>query len=178
MVEMVIEKVGRNPANPTRLVVLREKDQERYLVIVIGIAEADSIAIKLYKHTFSRPLTHDLLCNVIETLGAKVVSILINDLADRTYYARIVLDHDGRHVEIDARPSDAIALAVRVDAPILVAESVLEAASFTPSKEEDGNGESEQDRLPDPELEEQLGVFREFINSLDVDDLDKPKKKE
>jgi hypothetical protein len=176
MVEMVIEKVGRNPANPTRLVVLREKEQERYLVIVIGIAEADSIAIKLHKHSFSRPLTHDLLNNVIETLGATVSSILINDLADRTYYARIVLDHNGRHVEIDARPSDAIALAVRVDAPILVAESVLEAASFTPPKDGEDGGDSEQDSEPDPELEERLGVFREFINSLDVDDLEKPKQ--
>lgn len=176
MVEMVIESVGRNPANPTRMVVLREKDQERYLVIVIGIAEADSIAIKLHKHTFSRPLTHDLLSTVIEALGATVVSILINDLADRTYYARIVLDHNGRHVEIDARPSDAIALAVRVDAPILVAESVLEVASFTPAKEDQAESEADEERVPDPELEERLGVFREFINSLDVDDLDKPKK--
>ncbi len=174
MVEMVIEKVGRNPANPTRIVVLREKDQERYLAIVIGIAEADSIAIKLHKHTFSRPLTHDLLSNVIESLGARVVSILINDLSDRTYYARIVLDHDGRHVEMDARPSDAIALAVRVDAPILVAESVLDAASFTPVKQDESDGEEKSE--PDPELEEKLGVFREFINSLDVDDLDKPSK--
>ncbi len=176
MIEMVIESVGRNPANPNRMVVLREKDQERYLVIVIGIAEADSIAIKLHKHTFSRPLTHDLLSTVIETLGATVVSILINDLADRTYYARIVLDHNGRHVEIDARPSDAIALAVRVDAPILVAESVLEVASFTPAKEEEGDGESDQISEPDPELEERLGLFREFINSLDVDDMEKPKQ--
>ena len=169
MVEMVIEKVGRNPANPTRIVVLREKDQDRYLAIVIGIAEADSIAIKLHKHTFSRPLS-----NVIESLGARVVSILINDLSDRTYYARIVLDHDGRHVEMDARPSDAIALAVRVDAPILVAESVLDAASFTPVKQDESDGEEKSE--PDPELEEKLGVFREFINSLDVDDLDKPSK--
>ncbi|MDE2817164.1 MAG: bifunctional nuclease family protein [Chloroflexota bacterium] len=176
MIEMVIESVGRNPANPTRMVVLREKDQKRYLVIVIGIAEADSIAIKLHKHTFSRPLTHDLLSTVIETLGATVVSILINDLADRTYYARIVLDHNGRHVEIDARPSDAIALAVRVDAPILVAESVLEVASFTPAEEEEGDGESEQVSEPDPELEERLGLFREFINSLDADDMEKPKQ--
>ncbi len=176
MVEMVIESVGRNPANPTRMVVLREKDEGRYLVIVIGIAEADSIAIKLHNQTFSRPLTHDLLSTAIETLGATVVSILINDLADRTYYARIVLDHNGRHVEIDSRPSDAIALAVRVDAPILVAESVLEAASFTPAKEEEGEGEAEQISEPDPELEERLGLFREFINSLDVDDLEKPKQ--
>ncbi|MYB77249.1 MAG: bifunctional nuclease family protein [Chloroflexi bacterium] len=176
MIEMVIESVGRNPANPNRMVVLREKDQERYLVIVIGIAEADSIAIKLHKHTFSRPLTHDLLSTVIETLGATVVSILINDLADRTYYARIVLDHNGRHVEIDARPSDAIALAVRVDAPILVAESVLEVASFTPAKEEESDGESDQISEPDPELEERLGLFREFINSLDADDMEKPKQ--
>ncbi len=175
MVEMVIESVKRNPAHPTQVVVLREKEQQRYLVIVIGIAEADSIAIKLHNRSFSRPLTHDLLSNVIDALGASVVSILINDLADRTYYARIVLDHNGRHVEIDARPSDAIALAVRVDAPILVAESVMDAAGVTPVKE-DGEGESDEERTPDPELEERLGVFREFINSLDIDDLDKPKK--
>jgi bifunctional DNase/RNase len=175
MIEMVIESVGRNPANPTRMVVLREKDQERYLVIGIGIAEADSIAIKLHEYSFSRPLTHDLLSSVIETLGAAVVSILINDFADRTYYARIVLDHNGRHVEIDARPSDAIALALRVDAPIYVAESVLDAASFTPAKEEIAEEESGQESAPDPELEERLGLFREFINSLDADDLEKPK---
>ncbi len=175
MIEMVIQSIPQNPSNPTRVVILREKEQERYLAIVIGIAEAESIAIKLHKRTFPRPLTHDLLVNLIDALGATVVSVLINDLADRTYFARVVLDHNGRHVEIDARPSDAIAVAVRADAPILVAESVLEVAGIVPTKDGEDGDESERSSPLDPELEESLGVFREFINSLDAEDLDKPK---
>ncbi len=176
MIEMVIQSIPQNPSNPTRVVILREKERERYLAIVIGIAEAESIAIKLHKRTFPRPLTHDLLVNLVESLGATVVSVLINDLADRTYFARVVLDHNGRHVEVDARPSDAIAVAVRVEAPILVAESVLDSAGITPTKAGNGEDESDQADPPDPELEESLGVFREFINSLDADDLEKPKQ--
>jgi len=175
MVEMVVESIRVNLTDPTRVVFLREKDRERYLAIVIGIAEAEAIAIRLHRQSFPRPLTHDLLNNVISSLGAKVQSILISDLIDSTYYARIVLDQGGRHLEIDARPSDAIALAVRADVPI--SEAVLEVAGMTPDEEpEESAAETSGSKAgQSSDLDSKLGVFRDFINSLDLDDLDKPK---
>ncbi len=168
MIEMVVESVRVNLINPNRVVVLKERDRDRYLAIVIGGPEADSIAIKLQDRAAPRPLTHDLLKNVIEDLGAGVSRILINDLVDQVYYARIVLDIGGREAEVDSRPSDAIALAVRVGASIFVSEEVLDAAGIEPDDEadfEDGEG------AEPPVTDEQLKPFKDFINQLDLDDL-------
>ncbi|MDP6349589.1 MAG: bifunctional nuclease family protein [Chloroflexota bacterium] len=168
MIEMVVESVRVNLINPNRVVVLKERERDRYLAIVIGGPEADSIAIKLQDRSAPRPLTHDLLKNVIEDLGAGVSRILINDLIDQVYYARIVLDIEGRESEIDSRPSDAIALAVRVGASIFVAEEVLDAAGIEPEDDEEFDG---ADELEPPVTDEQLKPFRDFINQLDLDDL-------
>ena len=168
MIEMVVESVRVNLINPNRVVVLKERERDRYLAIVIGGPEADSIAIKLQDRSAPRPLTHDLLKNIIEGLGAGVSRILINDLIDQVYYARIVLDIEGRESEIDSRPSDAIALAVRVGASIFVAEEVLDAAGIEPEDEEDFEPGEESET---PITDEQLKPFRDFINQLDLDDL-------
>jgi uncharacterized protein len=168
MIEMVVESVRVNLINPNRVVVLKERERDRYLAIVIGGPEADSIAIKLQDRSAPRPLTHDLLRNVIEELGAGVSRILINDLIDQVYYARIVLDIQGRESEIDSRPSDAIALAVRVGASIYVAEEVLDAAGIEPEDDEEFDGSED---LEPPVTDEQLKPFRDFINQLDLDDL-------
>ena len=128
MVELTIESIRVSLMNYQRVVILREKASDRYLCIWIGPAEADAIAVQLQEVSVARPLTHDLLRSVIESLGAHVAHVLVNDLANDTFYARVVLDVNGTPMEIDSRPSDAIALAVRVKVPIFAEESVLERA--------------------------------------------------
>jgi hypothetical protein len=174
MVEMTVESVRINLATQQRVVILKATKQERYLFIWIAYAEAYAIAVELQGTTSPRPLTHDLLKNVIKELDAKVESIVISDLIDEIYYARIVLDVSGRHVEIDSRPSDAIALAVRAKTPIYVEESVLERAGVVPELNEElqrpglrPSPQSEPDKTEELEADN-LDAYRDFINSLDV----------
>jgi uncharacterized protein len=170
MVEMTVDSVRINLATQQRVVILKATKQERYLFIWIAQPEAYAIAVELQGTTSPRPLTHDLLRNVISELGAKIVSIVVSDLVDDVYYARIVLDVAGRHVEIDSRPSDAIALAVRAKTPIYVEDSILEHSGVTleqgdePQKsalKSETKSESEEDA-------DNLDAYRDFINSLDV----------
>jgi len=121
----------------------------------------------------ARPCTHDLVKSVVDELGAKVTQVIVNDLREETFFARIIMDSSGRHIEIDSRPSDAIAVAVRVKAPIYVEESVLTSAGVTPDTEEAPSAEAE----PMQEMDlEKLSAFQELINGLDtLDDLGKPK---
>jgi uncharacterized protein len=169
-VEMVVESIRMNLLAPTRVVFLKELKRERYLPIIIGVPEADAIAIKLQSAEVPRPLTHDLLSNMIQTLGGRVTHIIVNDLVDETFFARIVMDVDGRHVEVDSRPSDAIALAVRVNVPIYVEEAVLERSAIEPDEGKDEEVKGERIR------EEQLAAFRDVINQLNLDDLGGPKR--
>lgn len=170
-VEMVVESIRMNLLHPHRFVVLKEVKRERYLPIVIGVPEADAIAIKLQNHEVPRPLTHDLLCSLVATLGGRVTKVVVTDLVGETFYARIVLDVDGRHVEIDSRPSDAIALAVRANVPIFVEESVLAKSAYEPEKEE--RGAPAEERTGEVIQDEQLAAFRDVINQLNLDDLGK-----
>ncbi len=170
MVEMTVDSVRINLATQQRVVILKATKEERYLFIWIAQPEAYAIAVELQGTTSPRPLTHDLLKNVITELSAKLVSIVISDLIDDIYYARLVLDVAGRHVEIDSRPSDAIALAVRTKTPIFVEESVLERAGMTLEQSEEPSSypmksEPKQEREPEPD---NLDAYRDFINSLDV----------
>src|SRR5206468_7877979 len=119
------ESIRASLMSTNRIVVLREEGGERFLPIWIGPFEAEAITLQLQGTDVPRPLTHDLLKNVIETLSGEVLHVLINDLEKSTFFARIVLDVDGATVEIDSRPSDAIALAVRVSAPIYVADEAM-----------------------------------------------------
>jgi len=167
MVEMSVESVRINLATNQRVVILKDGQGDRYLFIWIATAEAYSIAMELQGTTSLRPLTHDLLKSVIAELGGTIVSVIINDLSDDIYYARLVLDANGRHVEVDSRPSDAIALAVRAKVPIYVADNVLESAGVTlqsPSEQEEAIRPSESS----VEQDDNLDVYRDFINSLDV----------
>jgi hypothetical protein len=148
---MVVESVRVHMLSSQHVVILREADTERYLPIWIGSWEAQSIAMKLQGVEAERPLTHDLLATILEDLGVSVRRIVVSDLADETYRARIVLVQGGSDFEVDARPSDAIALAVRVSAPIFATESVLDRAGVMPEADE----------------EQKLSVFREFVNSLE-----------
>ena len=154
----------------------RTTNQERYLFIWIAPAEAYAIAVELQGTTLPRPLTHDLLKNVIDELGAKIVSIVISELVEDIYHARIILDMNGRHVEIDSRSSDAIALAVRAKTPIYVDDDVLERAGVVPESTDEAQKrpltKSEQRYIEregaDEEGDANLDAYRDFINSLDV----------
>ena len=173
MVEMTIESIRVSLLNYQRVVILKEKDTERYLPIWIGPAEADAIAVKLQDVTVPRPLTHDLLRNVIGTLGASVNSIVVNDLLNDTFYAKIILDIDGQQLEVDSRPSDALALAVRVKVPIYAEEAVLDKAGII--IDPDTGKPAPASQTATPEEIEKLSIFRDFIDSLDLSDFDKKK---
>ena len=122
-------------------ILLKEVNGNRRLPIIIGAFEAQAIALEIEGIKPPRPLTHDLLKQITDSLGATIVEILIDELRENTFYAKIILEVSALTNEIDARPSDAIALAVRAQAPIFVAESVMEIAAFVPSEE----GEKEQE---------------------------------
>jgi hypothetical protein len=174
MIEMSIDSIRMSMMNYQRVVILKEKDAERYLPIWIGPAEADSIAVKLQDVVVPRPLTHDLLGSVIDALGATVTSIVVSDLKNDTFYAKIILVVDGESMEIDSRPSDAIALAVRAEVPIYADESVLDRAGIFLDKE---SGKpipagDEGRRISEEELS-RLGPFTDFIENLNLDDLEK-----
>ncbi len=166
-VEVTIDSIRVSLMSPHRVVVLKDTESDRYLPIYIGPCEADAITIELRQEQESvRPLTHDLLKSMIGTMGGKVVNILINDLSKDIFYARIVVEMNGRRLEIDSRPSDAIALAVRVRVPIYVDETVMEKASLMPDAEVEN--ESPGSETPD----DRLSVFKDFVDTLDLDDLD------
>lgn len=161
MIEVTIDSVRVSLVSHHRLVVLKDS-KGRYLPIWIGPFESDAITVALQGQDTARPLTHDLLKNVILEMGAVASHILVSELRDDIFFARLVLDDEGRHVEVDARPSDAIALAVRLKIPIFVAESVMDKASLLPSP----NIESVS-----PEEAENLAPFRDLIEDLDLSDL-------
>lgn len=174
MVEMSVESVRINLATNQRVVILKDGQGDRYLFIWIATAEAYSIAMELQGTTSLRPLTHDLLKTVITDLGGKLISVIINDLSDDIFYARLVLDANGRHVEVDSRPSDAIALAVRAKVPIYVEESVLDHAGVTLQSQVEAD-EATPHLGAAAEQNDNLDVYRDFINSLDVlDEFGKP----
>lgn len=173
MIEVTIDSVRVSLMSQHRIVVLREENSERYLPIWIGPFEADAITIQLQGIEVSRPMTHDLLKQVIETLDGEVSYVLISDLQNDTFYAKIVLNVNGDTIEVDSRPSDAVALAVRVDVPIYVDEDVMERAGMEPEEElnlEEGEGRRRRENVSEyDEDEEDLDVFRDFIEGLDID---------
>jgi bifunctional DNase/RNase len=183
MLEMTIDSIRVSLMNYQRVVILKEKAAERYLPIWIGAAEADAIAVKLQDVSVPRPLTHDLLQSVIDVLGATVNSIIVSDLKNDTFFARVLLNVDGRVVEVDSRPSDALALAVRAEVPIYAEEAVLDKAGIFLDKEtgkplageaEVGKAEGKGKELSEEE-KKKLSAFYDFINTLDLDDFDKRK---
>jgi uncharacterized protein len=177
MIEVTIDSIRVSLMSQHRIVVLKEESGSRFLPIWIGPFEADAITLQLQGIDAPRPLTHDLLKTVIETLGGEVLHILISGLEKNTYYARVVLDVDGDTVEIDSRPSDAIALGVRVSAPIYVAEEVMDQAGLQPEEEISltegvvASSAIRESSEEDDGNEEDLGVFTDFVEGLDLDNL-------
>jgi bifunctional DNase/RNase len=158
MIEVKVETIRAKLDGFERLVLLKELDQERQLPIYVGRHEADAISFELKGIQHSRPFTHDLLVNCIEALGGELEYVLISELRDNVFIGMLRVVHDGRVLEIDARSSDSIAVAVRAKVPIYVAEEVMEEAGVWPAEEV-------------TEDDTQLAVFRDFVDTLDLDNL-------
>ncbi|MDD5190911.1 MAG: bifunctional nuclease family protein [Dehalococcoidales bacterium] len=186
MIEMIVDSIRVSLMNYQRVVLLKEKDNSRYLPIWIGAAEADAIAVKLQGVPIQRPLTHDLIQSILDAFGARVKSIVVNDLKSDTFFAKIIIVFDGNQMEIDSRTSDAIALAVRVQAPIFAEENVLERAGIWLDKEpakllpeeaektDIKSKKVEGKKVTDEEMK-RMSAFYEFIKDLNLDDFDKRK---
>jgi len=177
MLELEIESIRVRQETQQRAVVLKVKDSDLYLPIFIGPFEVEAIRFKLMDVEVQRPMTHDLLGSVIGDLGATIESIVVSDLKDDTFFAKIVINYNGNVVEVDSRPSDAIALAVRANAPIFASDDVIEKAAVTlaveNSDEDDSSAElNEQTEVGEEELEK-LSAFTDFIDSLDLGDIGK-----
>ena len=173
MQEMTIEAIRVSLMNYNRVVILKQKDSNRFLPIWIGAAEADAIALKQQGVNVARPMTHDLLANVIGELGSNVQRIVVSDIEKDTFISRIHLTLNGEELEIDSRTSDAIALAVRTDAPIFCEDEVLDQAGVL--LDEDGSivdagGEPAARPAVREEELEGMSAFRDFIDGLDLDD--------
>jgi bifunctional DNase/RNase len=165
MIKVTVDSVRASLLSQHRVVILKEEGVDRYLAIWIGPFEADAITIKLQGVEVARPLTHDLLHQTLSRLGGRVSHVLVSDLQEDTFYARIVVDRNGERIELDSRPSDAIALAVRTQSPIFVSESVMDRAAVVPEDEIDLEAIT-------PEEEEKLAPYKDFIEGLDLDGLD------
>ena len=184
MIEMTVDSIRVSLMNYQRVVILKEKDADRYLPIWIGPAEADAIAVKLQDVSVPRPLSHDLLGNIIGQLGGTVRSIVVHDLTNDTFFAKIILDANGKSLEIDSRPSDALALAVRAKAPIFAEEAVLAKAAIFLDKETgkpitaaENAATAGESKAPLDESElKRMSAFTEFIDTLDLGDLGKESK--
>lgn len=187
MVEVVIDSVRVSLMSPQRLVVLRQTDAERYLPIWVGPYEAEAITVALQEIEMIRPLTHDLLKNVFSTFNARIRRVEIVALRDDIFYGNIVAESNGQVINIDSRPSDAIALAVRARVPILVDAAVMTAASITPEQDmrsQTSQASAEQAAPPPPSTPaarsgsvssprpftddaSRLSIFEDFLSKLE-----------
>lgn len=176
MIEVVIDSIRISLISQHRVVMLRDIDSERQLAIWIGPCEAEAITIELQDTEMARPLTHDLLENVVAAMGGKVSHVLVSDLKTDVYYATLFVDQSGKLLEIDCRPSDAIALAVRVKCPIFVNEEVMEEAGVYPEPDISEEDQAEA-RAAEEEEEDLAGLdaFKDFVDTLNFDD-DEEKK--
>ncbi len=159
MLEMTIKGLAVDQSSKVPIVILEDLAKERAFPIWIGPFEAQAIVIKMEDLPVPRPMTHDLIKNILEEIKITVSRIVINDMEDNTFFAVILLSIDGNEVTIDSRPSDAIALALRVDAPIFVAKKVLD--------------EARSIDLTDPRLEDDKEKWKEWLEDLRPEDFGK-----
>jgi len=184
MMEVMIDSVRVSLMSPQRVVILRQKDAGRYLPIWVGPAEAESITVALQEVELARPLTHDLLKNALTILKARLLRAEIISLKEDIYYGNLVLERDGKNFNLDSRPSDAIALAIRAHAPILVNQEVMDEAGIVPEKDmqEEGPADTkvpppvQQSRESPQADDERLDVFEDFLKKLGGDQKEDKKK--
>jgi bifunctional DNase/RNase len=160
MIQVTIDSIRVSLTSPERAILLKEVDDERQLPIFIHSNEADAILVELQGYPpRPRPLTHDLLKNCIAELGGELQYVVVSELRDDIFFAVLHIRQGGVELEIDARPSDSVALAVRAKVPIFVEESVMEKAGIYPAQEQEID-------------EAELSVFKDFVESLDIDNLE------
>ena len=159
MHEMLIYGVSFDLVGKQPIVLLKTADGNRFLPIWIGHPEAAAILMKLQSQAPPRPMTHDLLSDMLEQLGAQVVRITVTELRENTFYAQITVTQDGTEIEVDSRPSDAIALAIRAEAPIFAADRVIEESAI----------EFEGDEVTEEQLEEEVAKFKNFLEDVTPD---------
>jgi len=160
MQEMLIYGVSFDLVGKQPIVLLKTADGNKFLPIWIGHPEAAAILMKLQSQAPPRPMTHDLLSDMLEQLGAQIVRITVTELRENTFYARITLQQDGGEIEIDSRPSDAIALAIRAEAPIFAADRVIEESAI----------EFEGEEIDQDRLDEEVAKFRNFLDEVTPED--------
>lgn len=178
MIEVIIDSIRVHLMAPQRVVVLKQSNAERYLTIWVGPYEAEAITVALQEVEMIRPLTHDLIKNIFNAFGSRLVRVEIVKLQDDIFYGNIVAEAGGREIHIDSRPSDAIAIAVRAHVPIMVHRSVMDAAGMEPDREvPEGSASARREPPPPPSSDDtsRLSVFKDFIEKLDIDDPDKDK---
>ena len=168
MIPCIIDSVRVSLTNQQRVVVLKEQDKERYLPIWIGLYEAEAITISLQHIEVARPQTHDLICSTLKILDANLIFVEVSDLREDVFYANLVVEQNEERKFIDCRPSDALALATRLNVPIYVSEEVLIAAGIEP-EQDIRDQEKETSDLSSDETEEDLDIFKDFLDSLGKD---------
>lgn len=172
MIEVVIDSVRVSLTNQQRIVVLREVNADRYLPIWIGPYEAEAITIALQEIEVARPQTHDLLKNILGSMNARLLRVEVIALKDDVFFGSLVIETNGQIIDVDSRPSDALAMAVRYNVPILVAKDVMENAGIIPERDIQTDPEKPAPQTPaEPPSEERLTVFEDFLQNLKIDDL-------
>ncbi|HEX4212325.1 MAG TPA: bifunctional nuclease family protein [Candidatus Dormibacteraeota bacterium] len=167
LIEMSVDSIRMHSPTQHYVVFLKEQETGRFLPIWIDAAQATSIAFKIQGMTQPRPMTHDLMINTLRELGVDITRVVVTELREDIYIARLHLRHGSRDVDLDCRSSDAIALAVRAECPIYVDAGVLERNGVPAEKDQEGEQEESENTLS----EERLAVFRELVNNLDLPDL-------
>ena len=160
MQEMHIYGVSFDLVGKQPIVLLKTAEGNKFLPIWIGHPEAAAILMKLQSASTPRPMTHDLVTDMLDQLGAQVIRITVTELRENTFYAQITVQQDGSEVEIDSRPSDAIALAIRADAPIFAADEVIEESAI----------EFEGDEVNQEDLEKEVSKFKQFLDHVSPDE--------
>ncbi len=169
LIEVTVDSIRVHLPTNQHVVILKEKHADRYLPIWIGGFEANAIAMKIQGMSPERPVTHDLMATTFGELGISVSKIVVTSLSEEVFFARLHLRQNGREIDIDSRPSDAIALAVRFECPIYVAAEVLDRAVVVPEK--DDEDEAPRGERGEKLDEDRLAVFRNLVNSLNLPDL-------
>ena len=172
MIEVTVAGLGIAPPSSLPLLLLKEREGERVLPIGIGPLEAQAIVMPLQGIRPPRPMTHDVFAEIIGSLGGHLRRVEITELSDNTFYARLTLESAGQQQFVDIRPSDAVALAVRTETPIFVAEAVFDQAGIASPQGMESGAQSAPGEAPIEVDESKLGAFKEFIETLDIDDLD------
>lgn len=178
MVEVVIDSIRVHLMAPNRVVVLKQVNTDRFLTIWVGPYEAEAITVALQEVEMVRPLTHDLIKNIFGAFNARLVRVEVVNVQGNIFYGNIVAEADGREINVDSRPSDAIAIAVRAHVPIFIHKHVMDEAGMTPDQDIVETSAPPKREPPAPlseEASDRLSVFKDFIDKLDMNDPDKDK---